>query len=109
MKKVKLTENPLFKFLVIVLLPLLVLLLSTLTGGSYYESVLALFFINVILAASLNLTNGITGIFSQSMSPFTLVIVYTYSFAAGSAAALQPGSVNTIDNMSSKAGTAVIL
>ena len=79
MKKVKLTENPLFKFLVIVLLPLLVLLLSTLTGGSYYESVLVLFFINVILAASLNLTNGITGIFSLGQAGFMALGAYASS------------------------------
>ena len=64
MAKAKLRNNPLFRFLTVVLLPLLILLLAVFTGGSYYESVLVLFFINIILAASLNLTNGITGIFS---------------------------------------------
>ena len=49
MANAKLTENPLFKFCAVVLLPLAILLLAVLTGGSYYESVLVLFFINIIL------------------------------------------------------------
>lgn len=79
MEKVKLTQNPLFKFLVVVLLPLLLLLLAVLTGGSYYESMLVLFFINIILAASLNLTNGITGIFSLGQAGFMALGAYASS------------------------------
>lgn len=79
MAKKRLTDNPLFKFLVIVLLPLAILLLAVLTGGSYYESVLVLFFINIILAASLNLTNGITGIFSLGQAGFMALGAYASS------------------------------
>lgn len=79
MTKTRLTDNPLFKFIVVVLLPLLILLLAVLTGGSYYESVLILFFINIILAASLNLTNGITGIFSLGQAGFMALGAYISS------------------------------
>lgn len=79
MTKAKLTENALFKFIAVVLLPLLVLLLAVFTGGSYYESVLILFFINIILAASLNLTNGITGIFSLGQAGFMALGAYVSS------------------------------
>lgn len=79
MTKAKLTENPLFKFLAVVLLPLLVLLAVALTGENYYESVLVLFFINIILAASLNLTNGITGIFSLGQAGFMALGAYASS------------------------------
>ena len=79
MTNTRLRDNPLFKFLVIVLLPLLLLLIAVLTGGSYYESVLVLFFINIILAASLNLTNGITGIFSLGQAGFMALGAYASS------------------------------
>ena len=79
MEKAKLTANLLFKFLAVVLLPLLALALAALTGGSYYESVLVLFFINIILAASLNLTNGITGIFSLGQAGFMALGAYATS------------------------------
>lgn len=79
MTKTRLTDNPLFKFIVVVLLPLLILLFAVLTGGSYYESVLILFFINIILAASLNLTNGITGIFSLGQAGFMALGAYISS------------------------------
>ena len=70
MERPKLTDNPLFRFLTVVLLPAVLLIILRTAGGSYYESVLILFFINVILAASLNLTNGITGIFSLGHAAF---------------------------------------
>ena len=65
-----LTRNPLFRFLTVVLLPLLVLLLVVLRLNGYYQIVFVLFFVNVVLAAALNLTNGITGIFSLGAAGF---------------------------------------
>ena len=70
MKKTRFVDNSLFRFLVVVLLPLLILLFVHFVAGNYYESVFVLFFINIILAASLNLTNGITGIFSLGQAAF---------------------------------------
>lgn len=75
----RLTDNPLFRFLTVVLLPLLVILLGRAIGGRYYESVFILFFINIILAASLNLTNGITGIFSLGQAGFMALGAYISS------------------------------
>ena len=65
-----LTRNPLFRFLTVVLLPLLVLLLVVFRLNGYYQIVFVLFFVNVVLAAALNLTNGITGIFSLGAAGF---------------------------------------
>lgn len=79
MEKPKLTDNALFRFLTVVLLPALLLIVLRTAGGSYYESVLVLFFINVILAASLNLTNGITGIFSLGHAAFMALGAYISS------------------------------
>ena len=79
MERPKLTDNPLFRFLTVVLLPAVLLIILRTAGGSYYESVLILFFINVILAASLNLTNGITGIFSLGHAAFMALGAYISS------------------------------
>jgi len=76
MNKKRLVDNSLFRFLVIIFLPLLILLFVHFVGGNYYESVFILFFINIILAASLNLTNGITGIFSLGQAGFMALGAY---------------------------------
>lgn len=72
-------DNSLFRFLVVVLIPLLVLLFVHFKAGNYYESIFILFFINIILAASLNLTNGITGIFSLGQAGFMALGAYISS------------------------------
>jgi len=79
MKRTKLTDNSLFRFLTVVLLPLLVLLFVHFQAGNYYESIFILLFINIILAASLNLTNGITGIFSLGQAGFMALGAYISS------------------------------
>ena len=79
MKSTKLTDNSLFRFLVIVFLPLMLLLFIHFIAGNYYESIFILFFINLILAASLNLTNGITGIFSLGQAGFMALGAYISS------------------------------
>ena len=76
MKKTKFTDNSLFRFLVVILIPLGILLFVHFKAGNYYESVFVLFFINIILAASLNLTNGITGIFSLGQAGFMALGAY---------------------------------
>ena len=79
MKKNRFVDNSLFRFLVVVLIPLLILLFVHFKAGKYYESIFILFFINIILAASLNLTNGITGIFSLGQAAFMALGAYTGS------------------------------
>ena len=78
-KSTRFVDNSLFRFLVVVLLPLLILLFVHFVAGNYYESVFVLFFINIILAASLNLTNGITGIFSLGQAGFMAFGAYISS------------------------------
>ena len=79
MKNTRFVDNPLFRFLAVVLIPLLILLFVHFRAGNYYESVFILFFINIILAASLNLTNGITGIFSLGQAGFMALGAYISS------------------------------
>ena len=78
-KSTRFVDNSLFRFLVVVLLPVIILLLVHFVAGNYYESVFILFFINIILAASLNLTNGITGIFSLGQAGFMALGAYISS------------------------------
>lgn len=63
-------NNPLSRFILVIALPLILVLLIHFGMSSYYETVFVLFFVNVVLAASLNLTNGITGIFSLGQAGF---------------------------------------
>lgn len=79
MKSAKLTDNSIFRFLTVVLLPLLILLFVHFKAGMYYESIFILLFINIILAASLNMTNGITGIFSLGQAGFMALGAYISS------------------------------
>ena len=76
MKTQRFTDNSLFRFLMVILVPLAIILLVHFKAGNYYESILILFFINLILAASLNLTNGITGIFSLGQAGFMALGAY---------------------------------
>lgn len=71
-----LRQNSLFRFLTVVLIPLIILLLVGFRLNSYYRIVFVLFFVNIILAASLNLTNGITGIFSLGSAGFMALGAY---------------------------------
>lgn len=79
MKQSRFVDNSLFRFLAVILIPLLIVLFVHFKAGSYYESVFVLFFINIILAASLNLTNGITGIFSLGQAGFMALGAYISS------------------------------
>lgn len=79
MEDKKITDNSLFRFITVILIPFIILV-SIYNGlSSYYSSVFILFFINVILAAGLNLTNGITGIFSLGMAVFMGIGAYASS------------------------------
>lgn len=75
----KLTENDAFRFLTVVFIPLVILVFVQFGLGTYYRTVFILFFINVILTAALNLTNGITGIFSLGMAAFMGIGAYVSS------------------------------
>jgi branched-chain amino acid transport system permease protein len=79
MKRNRLTQNSAFKFLILVVLPLVLLILCQFAVPAYYTRLLTLFMINVVLTASLNLTNGFAGIFSMGQAAFMAIGAYVSS------------------------------
>lgn len=79
MEQNRLRDNPLLRFVSVILIPLIALAYIYFGLGTYYSTVFILFFINLILAVSLNLTNGITGIFSLGMAAFMGIGAYVSS------------------------------
>lgn len=73
----KYEKNPAVRFLCFVLLPLLVLIVCEINRGHYYSNLVCLFGINLILATSLNLVNGFSGMFSMGHAAFMAVGAYT--------------------------------
>lgn len=69
-------DNSLFKFVTVVFIPSAILLYIYFNVSSYYHMVVILFMINIILAASLNITNGFTGIFSMGQAGFMGIGAY---------------------------------
>ncbi len=72
-------ENPVFRFLFVVLIPLAILAYVHFGTDPYYETVFVLFLVNIIPCAALNLTNGITGIFSLGQAAFMALGAYISS------------------------------
>ncbi|GHU63984.1 branched-chain amino acid ABC transporter permease [Clostridia bacterium] len=81
----RLFANPLFKFLVTVAAPLIALFCIYFKVAEYYQIVVILFMINVILTASLNITNGFIGIFSMGQAGFMAIGAYAGSLLTMSA------------------------
>ncbi|MBQ9060471.1 MAG: branched-chain amino acid ABC transporter permease [Firmicutes bacterium] len=75
----RITDNSLFRFVTVILIPAVILAVVQFGVSSYYTTVFILFMINLILAAGLNLTNGITGIFSLGMAVFMGIGAYVSS------------------------------
>ena len=75
----ELYANPLFKFVIVVFIPLAILFDLYFNVSSYYHVVVILFMINIVLAASLNITNGFTGIFSMGQAGFMGIGAYVGS------------------------------
>lgn len=73
----KYRENPAVRFVCFVLLPLIVLIYAMMNKGHYYSDLICLFGINLILATSLNLVNGFSGMFSMGHAAFMAVGAYT--------------------------------
>ena len=78
MKK-RIHDSSIFKFILLVLLPIMILLVCQFRLPNYYSMMVSLFLINVILTASLNLTNGFTGIFSIGHAGFMAIGAYVAS------------------------------
>lgn len=75
----RLHECSLFRLAVFVLLPALIIILVC-AQGSYYKAMICTFLINVLLAASLNLVNGFSGMFSMGHAAFMAVGAYISAF-----------------------------
>ena len=73
----KYRENPAVRFVCFVLFPLIVLIISFMNKGHYYSDLICLFGINIILATSLNLVNGFSGMLSMGHAAFMAVGAYT--------------------------------
>ena len=73
----KYRENPTVRFVCFVLLPFIILVYSAMNKGHYYSDLICLFGINMILATSLNLVNGFSGMFSMGHAAFMAVGAYT--------------------------------
>ncbi|NLY43517.1 MAG: branched-chain amino acid ABC transporter permease [Clostridiaceae bacterium] len=72
----RLRDSDLFRFIVFVLIPLIVIVICGFSSGSYYAGLVNLFGINVILVASLNLVNGFSGMFSMGHAAFMAIGAY---------------------------------
>lgn len=75
--KMKYRDNPAVRFVCFVLIPIIVLILCVKNQGHYYSDLICLFGINIILATSLNLVNGFSGMFSMGHAAFMAVGAYT--------------------------------
>lgn len=72
----RLRDNDLFKFLIFVLMPLIVIIFCGMNSTNYYAGLVHLFGINIILVASLNLVNGFSGMFSMGHAAFMAIGAY---------------------------------
>ena len=73
----KYRDNAAVRFVCFVLIPFIVLVLCYMNQGHYYSDLICLFGINIILATSLNLVNGFSGMFSMGHAAFMAVGAYT--------------------------------
>ena len=76
---VRLRDCSLFRLVVLVLLPAAVIIYAC-NMGNYYSAMVSTFAINVLLAASLNLVNGFSGMFSMGHAAFMAVGAYISAF-----------------------------
>lgn len=76
----KLRESNLFRFIVFILLPLIVIIICGMNTNNYYAGLVNLFGINIILVASLNLVNGFSGMFSMGHAAFMAIGAYVSAF-----------------------------
>jgi len=72
----KIIRNRAFRFWAFIVLPAVLILLCSLTLPRYYVQLINLVGINIILAASLSLCNGFTGIFSMGHAGFMAIGAY---------------------------------
>jgi branched-chain amino acid transport system permease protein len=79
MNTVRFRDCSLFRLAVFVILPIIIVV-WTCNKGNYYSAMVSTFAINVLLAASLNLVNGFSGMFSMGHAAFMAVGAYISAF-----------------------------
>ncbi|MGI6730418.1 MAG: branched-chain amino acid ABC transporter permease [Anaerovoracaceae bacterium] len=72
----RLRDNNIFRFILFVLLPVIIIINFGMDGSSYYTGLINLVGINIILVASLNLVNGFSGMFSMGHAAFMAIGAY---------------------------------
>ena len=72
----RLRDNNIFRFILFILIPAIVIINFGLDSGNYYAGLINLFGINIILVASLNLVNGFSGMFSMGHAAFMAIGAY---------------------------------
>ena len=75
MNQLRLRDCSLFRLVMLVVVPFIVIVFA-ITRGNYYATMMSTFAINVLLAASLNLVNGFSGMFSMGHAAFMAVGAY---------------------------------
>ncbi len=78
-RSIRLRDCSLFRLLFLVLLPTIIIVVAC-NKGNYYSAMVSTFAINVLLAASLNLVNGFSGMFSMGHAAFMAVGAYISAF-----------------------------
>lgn len=76
----KVSDSSVFRFLVCVALPLGVILWAVMHPNNYYSSMVNTLGINILLAASLNMVNGFSGMFSMGHAAFMAVGAYVSAY-----------------------------
>ena len=71
--KIRLIDSNLFRLLLFVVIPLIVLIYCALRPKSYYTGIVIMIGIYIILCASLNLVNGFSGMFSMGHAAFMAI------------------------------------
>ena len=79
MNRPRFRDCHLFRLVMLVVLPALVIIWGC-NQGSYYSAMISTFAINILLAASLNLVNGFSGMFSMGHAAFMAVGAYISAF-----------------------------
>lgn len=80
MEKIRLRDSNIFRLICFVLAPLIIIIMAGQKNGGYYNGIVCTFGIYALLAASLNLVNGFSGMFSMGHAAFMAVGAYTSAF-----------------------------
>lgn len=108
----KLRDNNLFRFIVFILIPLIIIVISGMNSNNYYTGLVNLFGINIILVASLNLVNGFSGMFSMGHAAFMAIGAYAsalFTLPVNQKAIAMPGLPEWLMNLTLPFPVALII